>query len=139
MSMSNFLNTFLQKFLVTLPKTNDDAITVSTQNFSQEGDIFTVDTRVINPSVILTTQSLQELQPEISDVYPFKIVTPLDYDGSTIIISPSIETQPTASQGYYVPIYFERYNRDVVFNIDKTFTELPLDFIGGDGLPDGLG
>ncbi len=130
--MSNFLDSFLQKFLVTLPKNNDDIITVTTQNFSQEGDIFTVDTRVINPSVIPTTQSLAELQPEISYTHPFKIVTPLDYDGSTIIVSPNIETQPTASQGYYVPIYFERYNREVMANIDRDFTELTLVFISGD-------
>ena len=38
--------------------------------------------------------------------------------------SPSMTTQPTASQGYYVPIYFERYNADVIRNIDTRFTEL---------------
>lgn len=137
--MSNFLDSFIPKYLVNLRKTNEDIITVSTKNFSQDGDIFTLDTRVVNPSVIQTTQSLQDLQPEISDKYPYKIVTPLDYDGSTVIISPSITTQPTASQGYYVPIYFERYNRDVMANIDKTFTELPVDFVGGDSVPVGLG
>lgn len=122
--MTNPLNSFIPKFLVALKKNNDDIITVSTQNFSEEGDVFTVDTRVVSPSIIQTTQSLQELQPEISYTYPFKTVTPLDYDGSTIIISPSITAQPTSSQGYYVPLYFERYNRDVMRNIDKTFREL---------------
>jgi len=124
--MSNFLDSFIPKYLVNLKKKNEDIITVSTKNFSADGDIFTIDTRVVSPIVIQTTQSLQELQPEISEVYPYKIVTPLDYDGSTIIISPSISTFPTASQGYYIPIYFERYNRDVIVNIDKTFTELKV-------------
>lgn len=124
--MSNILESFVPKFLVNLKKANDDIITVSTRNFSPEGDVFVVDKRVVSPSVIQTTQSLQELQPEISEVYPYKIVTPLDYDGSTIIISPSINTIPTASQGYYVPIYFERYNSDIVRNINKNFTELTV-------------
>jgi hypothetical protein len=65
----------------------------------------------------------------------------VDYDGATIIISPSINTAPTASQGYYVPIYFERYNLDVVNNIDKQFTELTILTVGdtGDAVPLGLG
>ena len=127
--------------MVNLKKNNEDIITVSTKNFSSDGDVFTIDTRVVSPSVIQTTQSLQELQPEISYTYPFKIVTPVDYDGATIIISPSINTAPTASQGYYVPIYFERYNLDVVNNIDKQFTELTILTVGdtGDAVPLGLG
>ena len=43
---------------------------------------------------------------------------PLDFDGSTILQGPSMTTEPTASQGYYAPIYFERYNADVIKNID---------------------
>lgn len=125
--MSNVLESFVPKFLVNLRKNNDDVVTVSTRNFSPEGDVYVIDKRVISPSVIQTTQSLQELQPEISYTYPYKIVTPLDYDGSTIIISPSINTIPTASQGYYAPIYFERYNRTVLNNIDRQFTELTVD------------
>jgi hypothetical protein len=124
--MSNILESFVPKFLVNLKKANDDIITVTTKNFSPQGDQYVVDKRVVLPSVVQTTQSLQELQPEISYTYPYKIVTPLDYDGSTIVISPSRNSDPTASQGYYVPIYFERYNRDVIKNINKNFTELVL-------------
>jgi hypothetical protein len=76
--------------------------------------------------MVQTTQSLEELRPEISDVYPFKIVTPLDFDGSTLILTPSIETQPTASQGYYVPIYFERFNPTILNVIDRSFNELTV-------------
>ena len=124
--MTSVLESFIPKFLVSLNKLNDDVTTLSTRNLSEDGDIYTIDRRVFTPSVVQTTQSLQELQPEISYTYPYKIVTPLDYDGSTIILSPSITTQPTASQGYYAPAYFERYNPDILRNLDKTFTELTV-------------
>jgi hypothetical protein len=122
--MLNILDSYIPKFLVDLQKNNDDIITVNTRYFSAAGDVYELDKRTVSPVLIQTTQSLQELQPEISNVYPFKIVTPLDFDGATLIISPSVNTHPTASQGYYAPIYFERYNMDVVNNIDTTFTEL---------------
>lgn len=123
---SNILNSYIPKILVELNRNNEDIITVSTNYLSPSGDVYTLDKETVSPILIQTTQSLQELQPELSDAYPFKIVTPLDYDGSTIIISPSVETQPTASQGYYVPIYFERYNDDVISLIDSSFSELTL-------------
>jgi hypothetical protein len=122
--MLNIFNSYIPKFLVDLKKDNEDIIIVSSSYFSPEGDIYELDTRTLSPNLVQTTQSLQELQPEISTVYPFKIVTPLDFDGSTILQSPSMTTQPTASQGYYAPIYFERYNSDVIRNIDARFTEL---------------
>jgi len=122
--MINIFNSYIPKFLVDLKKNNEDIIIVSSSYFSPEGDIYELDTRTLSPNLIQTTQSLQELQPEISMVYPFKIVTPLDFDGSTILQSPSMTTDPTASQGYYAPIYFERYNVDVIRNINTQFTEL---------------
>ena len=122
--MLNILNSYIPKFLVDLKKNNEDIIIVSSSYFSPEGDVYELDTRTLSPNLIQTTQSLQELQPEISTVYPFKIVTPLDFDGATILQSPSMTTEPTASQGYYAPIYFERYNADVIRNIDTRFTEL---------------
>ena len=124
--MNSIFNSYIPKFLVDLNKNNEDIITVTTKYFSPEGDIYELDTRTLSPNLIQTTQSLQELQPEISTVYPFKIVTPLDFDRSTILQSPSMTTQPTASQGYYAPIYFERYNADVIRNIDTRFTELSI-------------
>jgi hypothetical protein len=122
--MLNILNSYIPKFLVDLKKKNEEIITVTTQYFSPEGDKYELDIRTLSPNLIQTTQSLKELQPEISTVYPFKIVTPLDFDGSTILQSPSMTTRPTASQGYYAPIYFERYNANVIRNIDMRFTEL---------------
>ena len=122
--MHSIFNSYIPKFLVDLNKDNEDIIIVSSSYFSPEGDIYELDTRTLSPNLVQTTQSLQELRPEISTVYPFTIVTPLDFDGSTMLQSPSMTTQPTASQGYYVPIYFERYNADVIRNIDTRFTEL---------------
>lgn len=123
---SNILNSYIPKILVELNRNNDDVITVSTNYLSPKGDVYTLDRETISPILLQTTQSLQELQPEISIKYPFKIVTPLDYDGSTIVISPSVETQPTASQGYYVPIYFERYVPEILALINSDFTELTV-------------
>lgn len=124
--MSNILNSFIPKYLVDLNRDNEDIITVSTKYFSQNGDVYELDKRTVSPVMIQTTQSLEELRPEVSDTYPFKIVMPLDFDGSTLLLTPSIETQPTASQGYYVPIYFERFNSEVLRSIDKSFSELTV-------------
>jgi len=129
--MINILDSYIPKFLVNLQKDNEEVITVTTRYFSPTGDVYELDTRTISPLLTQTTQSLQELRPEISNVYPFKIVTPIDIDGATVLSSPTINSVPTASQGYYVPIYFERYKTDFMQNIDKTFTELserPEDF-----------
>lgn len=130
--MINILDSYIPKFLVNLQKDNEEVITVTTRYFSPTGDVYELDTRTISPLLTQTTQSLQELRPEISNVYPFKIVTPIDIDGATVLSSPTINSVPTASQGYYVPIYFERYKTDFMQNIDKTFTELserPEDFL----------
>ena len=124
---NNILQSYIPKFLVDLNKNNDDVIVVTTQYFSPSGDVYELDRRALAPNLLQTTQSLQELRPEISTVYPFRIVTPLDFDGATLIISPSISTQPTASQSYYAPIYFERYDPTVYANISKEFTELVVE------------
>jgi hypothetical protein len=124
--MPNIFQSYIPKFLVDVINTNNDIITVTTKYFSPSEDVYELDTRTVAPVLVQTTQSLQELQPEISNVYPFKIVTPIDFDGATILQSPGVNTTPTASQGYYVPIYFERYDPDVIRNIDTTFIELTV-------------
>lgn len=126
---SNFLNSYIPKFLVDLNRENEDVIIVTTNYFSPNGDSYVLDTRTISPSYIQTTQSLQELRPEISNVYPYRYPTPIEYDGATLLLSPTANTEPTASQDYYTPIYFERYNQDVLNNIDKSFTELTSNVI----------
>jgi len=122
--MTNIFNTYIPKFIVDIKRDNNDVLFVSSSAFSAEGDVYTLDVRTVSPNVIQTTQSLNELKPEVSDVYPYKIVTPIDYDGSTILLVPSVENEPTASQHYYAPIYFERYNKTVLNNIDRQFLEL---------------
>lgn len=129
--MSNLLRSYIPKFLVDLNRDNDDIVTVTTNYFSPEGDVYQLDKRAVSPSVIFTTQSLQELQPEVSAVYPFKIVPPKDVDGSTMLLSPSIDTFPTASQNYYASIYFERYDMDVMRLLDKSFAELEVTTVAG--------
>lgn len=124
--MIDILQSYIPKFIVDLNRDNEDVIKVSTRYFSPEGDVYELDKRTVSPSVIQTTQSLQELRPETSDVYPFAVVTPKDYDNSTILLSPSVETFVTASQNYYAPVYFERYNFDVINVIDKNFNELTV-------------
>lgn len=122
--MNNIFNSYIPKFVVNLNKNNEDIIFVSESYFSPSGDIYELDKRTVAPIVIQTTQSLNELVPEVSDTYPFKIVTPIDEDGATILLSPSVDSVPTASQHYYAPIYFERYLPEVLNNLDKTFVEL---------------
>jgi hypothetical protein len=122
--MINILDSYIPKFLVDLRRNNDDIITVTTNYLSPEGDVYELDTRAVSPVMIQTTQSLQELRPEISNTYPFKIITPIDPDGSTVLLSPTPDAIPTASQGYYVPIYFERFQSDFLQSIDKNFSEL---------------
>lgn len=139
--MTNILDTYIPKFLVTLKnKENNDLIFVSSSNFSANGDVYVLDTRTVSPNVIATEQSLNDLQPDVSDVYPFKIVTPIDTDGSTIVYTPTLENPPTASQHYYAPLYFERYKAGVVNAINRQFTELtiPEEGVGPDVAPPGV-
>lgn len=135
--MSNIFNTYIPKFLVNIQKDNEDIIFVSSSYFSDAGDVYTLDTRTISPNVIQTTQSISELQPEVSSVYPFKIAVPVDIESASVILVPTIENFPTASQHYYAPLYFERYRQEIIVNIDKNFTELSasgldedLDYLG---------
>ena len=133
--MANIFESYLPKIIVEIEKLNTDSITINTNYFSPQGDSYVLEKRTLSPVLIQTTQSLNELKPVTSSIYPYKIVTPLDFDGSTIVISPSIQTFPTASQSYYAPIYFERYNEEVMRSVDKTFFELttgvaPVEEIG---------
>lgn len=132
--MTNILNTFISKVVIDLDKNNDDVMYVSTPYFSPRGDVYTLDKRTISPNVLMTTQSLQELIPEVSKVYPFAIVSPIDIDGSTIIFSPSLNTFPTASQNYYNPVYIERYNQDVLYALNREFTELTNESVDAESI-----
>lgn len=125
--IDRIFNAYIPKFIVDLDRANDDVRFVSTSYFAPDGDVYILDKRTVNPSVIQTTQSLEELQPEVSIKYPFKIVMPLDADGASVLQVPTIDTVPTASQHYYAPMLFERYTPDIVNLVDKNFVELTLD------------
>lgn len=122
--MSSQQATYLSNVLANINKENGDITTITTQYFSDDGDVFEIDNRVLRTSALLTTSSLEELKPEISNVYPYKVVTPQLPNGSTLILSPSIETIPTASQNYYTSIKFERYQPSILRALDRQFTEL---------------
>jgi hypothetical protein len=120
----NILRGYISKIYVDVKTSNDDVVTVTTKKFSSSNEIFELDRRVISPSVLLSEKNLEELQPEVSDVYPFAIVPPEDSTGKTIIYSPTIENEVTASQNYYTSVYFERYDLDVLREINRDFEEL---------------
>jgi hypothetical protein len=101
-------------------------VTISTEYLSPEGDTFTLEGSVLSDIAVQTTESLNELVPEVSTVYPYKVVTPIEPDGSTLILSPDVDTVPTASQNYYAPVVFERYQRPVLTAIDRQFKELTV-------------
>jgi hypothetical protein len=122
--MSDVIRSYISKVFVNQLVDNSENVKITTEYLSPSGDVFSLDYRAISPNVIQTTSSLNELQPEVSTVYPYKSVTPIDVDGASIIMSPNVNTFPTASQNYYAPVYFERYNPNILRVIDKTFTEL---------------
>lgn len=124
MTANNLFSNYIPKFVVELNRANEDVRFVSTSYFDANGDVYEFDARTINPLIIQTTQSLQELRPEVSTTFPFKIVIPLDVDGANVLQVPTAFGPPTASQHYYAPIYFERYTPDIIRLIDKNFTEL---------------
>jgi len=123
----NILRGYISKVFIDTKTSNDDVITVTTKKFSPTEEIFELDRRVISPSVLQTEKNLEELEPEVSDVYPFAVVPPEDPNGKTILYSPTIENEVTASQNYYVPVYFERYDLDILREINREFEELELD------------
>ncbi len=122
--MANSFNSYISKLLVDVNRDNSDVIQVETEYLSPEGDVFILDKRTISPVMIPTTSSIEELTPEVSDVYPYKIATPLDIDNSTVVLSPTIDTPVTASQNYYVPVYFEIYKQEILQSVSKEFVEL---------------
>lgn len=122
---NNIFRSSVNKVIISNDIANTDVVKIQTNVLSPEGDVFTVDTRLIQPSYIQTTGSSQQYQPEVSSVYPYKIETPRDVDGATILLSPDIDIPVTASQNYYTKLYYERYNLDVLRLLDKAFTELP--------------
>jgi len=122
---NNVLRSSVNKVIINSDFQNTDIVQIETNVLSSEGDVFSVDRRLVQPSYIQTTGSVVQYEPEVSSVYPYKIETPRDTDGATILFSPDIETPVTASQNYYTKVYYERYNLEILRQLDKVFTELP--------------
>jgi hypothetical protein len=120
--MTDVFNTYLPRFLADRKKDNNDIVTITSQ-YLENNNIYEIDQRVIEPNVVQTEESLIDLKPEVSSVYPYKIVLPTEEDGATLLLSRTINTPVTASQNYYIPLYFERYNVDIMRAINKDFEE----------------
>lgn len=125
--MNKIFDTYVPKFLVNLTRDNEDIRYVSSSTFSADGDVYELDVRVVSPNVLQTEKSINELRPNVSDTYPFKIVLPLEKDSSNVLQISSLNTFPTASQYYYVPMYFERFTVSTHRTVDKQFTEFAID------------
>jgi hypothetical protein len=123
--MADIFTSYISKLLINRRGDNDDVIKVRTTALSRDGDIYDFDKRITFPQVIQTEDSIAELKPEVSEIYPYKIVLPVEEDGSNLLVSPSVSTEVTASQNYYIPVYFERYDPTVLRRIDREFSELP--------------
>jgi hypothetical protein len=129
---NNILRSSVNKLIINSDFQNTDVVQIQTNVLSPDGDVFTIDRRLIQPSYVQTTGSVVQYEPEISTVYPYKIETPRDTDGATILLSPDIDIPVTASQNYYTKLYYERYNIDVLRVLDKQFSELPSNIAVGD-------
>lgn len=122
--MHNIQQTYISKVIVKSSKNAGKTIKISSNYLSPSGDVFTLEGSVIEDVAINSQESINDLSPEISTTYPYKVVTPIEPDGSTLILSPDVNTTPTASQNYYAPVVFERYQRPILTAIDRQFTEL---------------
>jgi hypothetical protein len=123
--MANLSKTFVPTKIVDSKKQNEDIVNVEYKKLDDDNFVYTIYQRELSPSILLTESDLFELKPEVSEIYPFKIVTPVSDEGVTEILAPSITSHPTASQNYYIPIYTEYYVHDVLRLIDRSFVELP--------------
>jgi hypothetical protein len=129
---NDILRSSVNKLIINSDLQNTDVVKIETNVLSLEGDVYTIDRRLIQPSYIQTTGSAVEYQPEVSTVYPYKIETPKDTDGATVLLSPDIDIPVTASQNYYTKLYYERYNLNILRSLDKQFTELSSRVAEGD-------
>jgi hypothetical protein len=122
--MSNFTVNYISVALADAKKTNPNAIIVET-DYIEDGKTFTLAKRAIPQNALISSLTDDtNLIYETSESYPYKVVTPKDESGATIIYSPDIDTFVTASQNYYAKLKFERYQESILRSIDKTFLEL---------------
>jgi hypothetical protein len=122
--MTNFRTSYISIALADAKKTNPNAIIVET-DYIENGKTFTLAKRAIPQNAVISSSTDDvNLIYETSESYPYKVVTPQDDSGATIIYSPNIQTAVTASQNYYTRMKFERYQESILRSIDKAFLEL---------------
>ena len=122
--MSNTNISYVSVVYADAKKDNPGKILVTTEYLSPEGDTFELVSEAIPQNAILDSVYQETLRPETSSVYPYKVVVGRTQNGSAVIYAPNIETFVTASQNYYTPMKFERYEPSVIRSLDKTFLEL---------------
>ena len=122
---------YISNVYVTTQLTGSNNITVDVY-FSEDGDYFELETeslRKLQSQSIGNIEVHTELDPETINgayEYPYKTRVVRLIDSSSLVYVPSIDTFPTASQYYYAPIVFERYNPVVIRNIDTQFRQLTV-------------
>jgi hypothetical protein len=122
--MSNYTVSYISIALADAKKTNPNAIIVET-DYIEDGKTFTLAKGAIPQNALISASTDDiNLIYETSQIYPYKVVTPKDESGATIIYSPNIQTFVTASQNYYTKLKFERYQQSILRSIDKSFLEL---------------
>jgi hypothetical protein len=126
MDSKYILRNSLNKVIISSDVANSDMIKVSTSVLSSNGDVYEVDTRLLTPSLVQTSREVAELNPEVSTSYPYKVIVDRDSSGVVQLYVPDIDIPVTASQNYYVPLYYERYSVPILRVLDRQFTELSL-------------
>lgn len=115
--MIDIMNVTIPKKIVSVLYNNSDLKIVSSSVGQKT---------IITPDLKKLTDKDKSLQLDISQNYPFKIVTLVTEDSSSLIYSPSLQTSPTASQSYYVPLYAERYVSGFILALTREFSEFTV-------------
>lgn len=134
MHNKNHVN-YLSNIYVTTQTDFTENIEIYDVSFSEAGDFFTLDVdalRRLQTQSIGNIESHSELDPDTINgeyTYPYKVKVPKLIDSSSLIYVPGVDTFPTASQYYYAPIVFDRYNPVIMRGINKNFEQLTVDTI----------
>jgi hypothetical protein len=105
---------------------------VSTDFFGDDTDTFELveeSLRTFQTQSLGNLDKVTTLDTDIPTVYsyPFKTKVEKTLDSASLVYVQSVSTFPTASQYYYVPMVFERYQPSIMRAIDKEFTQLEVD------------
>lgn len=125
--MIDIMNVVIPKKIVTVDYTNADLKIVSSSYTAPDGTPSIRQKTVVKPDMKKLTIEDKSLHLDVSNNYPFKIVTLVTEDSASLIYSPSLQTYPTASQSYYAPLYAERFTPEFILAITREFTEFTVE------------